>query len=65
VRLGLDRRFYDNLAGGLNWKVSETWTLRSETSTSWSPPIGSLHSVHEWRAALTMTWKPLPKIISR
>lgn len=65
VRLGLDRSFYDSLGGGLSWKIGETWTLRSEASTVWSPPIGSNHSVHEWRAGLTMTWKPLPKIISR
>jgi hypothetical protein len=65
VRLGLDRRFYDSLAGGLAWKLSESWTLRCEGSTGWAPPIGSDHTVHEWRAALIMTWKPLPKIISR
>jgi len=65
VRLGLDRRFYDNAGGGLNWKVSETWTLRTEASSSWTPPIGSQHTLHEWRAALIMTWRPLPKVVSR
>ena len=65
VRLGLDRRFYDNVGGGLSWRVSESWTLRSEATTSWAPPINYPHTVHEWRTALTMTWKPIPKIISR
>ena len=65
VLLELDRRFYDNLGGGLTWKVSENWSLRSEATTTWSPPINYPHTVHEWRTALTMTWRPLPKIISR
>jgi hypothetical protein len=65
VRLRLDRRFYDNLNAGLNWKLSESWTLRSEGATSWAPPIGSEHTVHEWRVALTMTWKPTASVMSR
>jgi hypothetical protein len=65
VRLELDRRFYDNLGGGLTWKVSENWSLRSEATTSWSPPINYPHTVHEWRTALTMTWRPLPNVFSR
>lgn len=65
VRLRLDRRFYDSVSAGLNWKVGETWTLRSEAATSWAPPIGSDHTVHEWRAALIMTWKPTPVVMSR
>jgi hypothetical protein len=65
VRLELDRRFYDNLGGGLTWQLSENWSLRSEATTSWSPPINYDHTVHEWRTALTMTWKPVPNVISR
>jgi hypothetical protein len=65
VRLHLDRRFYDTVGGGLTWKVAETWSLRGEAATSWAPPVDYPHVLHEWRAALTMTWKPLPKIISR
>ncbi|HVW70341.1 MAG TPA: hypothetical protein VHB68_15295 [Steroidobacteraceae bacterium] len=65
VRLGLDRRFYDNLGGGLDWRLSESWTLRSEATTSWTPPYGSIHTVHEWRAALIMTWKPLQQELIR
>ena len=65
VRLRLDRRFYDNVGAGLSWKLSESWTLRSEGSTSWAPPLGSVHTVHEWRAALTMTWKPTASVMSR
>jgi hypothetical protein len=65
VRAGVDRRFYENALAGLNWKIGETWTLRSEAGTSWSPPIGSDTTVHEWRAALTMTWKPNPTAMSR
>lgn len=65
VRLDLDRRFYDNLVGGLNWKLTEAWTLRSEAATSWAPPVGSTHTTHEWRAALITTWKPTASMISR
>jgi len=65
VRLRLDRRYYDNLGAGLSWKMSESWTLRGEGSTSWAPPIGSDHTVHEWRAGLTMTWKPTTLMMSR
>jgi hypothetical protein len=65
VRLRLDRRFYDNVAAGLNWRLSESWTLRGDGATSWAPPIGSLHTVHEWHAGLTMTWKPNPLVTSR
>jgi hypothetical protein len=65
VQLGLDRRFYDNAVGGLSWKLSETWTLRTEASSSWAPPVGSQHTLHEWRGALTMTWRPLAKVVSR
>ena len=65
VRLGVDRRFYDNFVASLSWKLGETWTLRSEASTSWSPPIGYPHTEHGWRAGLTMTWQPLQTIMSR
>jgi hypothetical protein len=65
VHLRLDRRYYDNVSAGLNWKLSESWTLRSYGSTSWAPPIGSLHTVHEWRAGLTMTWKPTESVLFR
>jgi len=65
VRLGLDRRFYDNAGVGLDWRLGETWSLRPEVTTSWSKPIGSDRTVREWRAALTMTWKPIQKVISR
>ncbi len=65
VRLGLDRRYYNNGGVGLNWRLSETWTLRPELTTSWSPPLGSSHTVREWRAGLTMTWMPAQKVISR
>lgn len=65
VRLGLDRRYYDNAGLGLNWRVSETWTLRPDISTSWSQPIGSDITVREWRAALTATWAPVASVMSR
>jgi hypothetical protein len=65
VRLRLDRRFYDNAGAGLSWKMSESWLLRAEGSTSWAPPIGSSHTVHEWRAGLTVTWKPTTLVMSR
>jgi hypothetical protein len=65
VRLGLDRPYYDNAVAGLNWQLSETWSLRSQVSTSWSQPIHSAALVHEWRAGLTMTWTPGPSAISR
>jgi hypothetical protein len=65
VRLRLDRRFYDTVGGGLTWKIAETWSLRGEATTSWAPPVDYPHVLHEWRTALTMTWKPLPKIVSR
>ena len=65
VQLELDRAYYDNLGAGLTWRLSEHWSLRSEATTSWSPPINYPHTVHEWRTALTMTWTPLPTVISR
>ncbi len=67
VLLRLDRRYEDTLGAGLTWKLGETWTLRSEASASRGPPIGYAddHIQHEWRAALTMTWKPYPQVISR
>lgn len=65
VRIGVDRRYYDTVLTALNWSIGESWTLRSEASTSWSPPIGYPHAEHGWRAALTMTWRPLPTVVSR
>jgi len=66
VQLHLDRRFYDTVSGGLTWKLGERWTLRSDAGTIWCPLPGSTdHTVHEWHAALTMTWKPTPKVVSR
>ena len=65
VRLGLDRPYYENAVAGLNWQLGESWSLRSEISWSWSEPILDAVTVHEWRTALTMTWKPLPSSISR
>ncbi len=65
VRLGVDRAFYNSVVSGLTWRIGETWSLRSEAATNWAPPINYPHTVRDWRAALTMTWKPNPKIISR
>jgi hypothetical protein len=62
ARLHLDRRSLDGASMGLNWRPSETWTLRSEVSASRTEPFGSLGSretVHEWRTAMTLTWRPL------
>jgi hypothetical protein len=65
VQLGLDRPYYDNAVAGLNWQLGERWTMRSEATTSWSRPIRSNATVREWRAALIMTWKPSPSVLSR
>lgn len=71
VNLGLDRPYYDNAAVGLNWKISESWTLQPLFTTSWSKsitPRGSGESppnVFEWRAGLTLTWQPFPASRSR
>ncbi len=65
VRLGVDRRFYDNFATGLSWRLGESWTLRTEAGSSWSPPIGYPHTEHGWHAGLTMTWRPLQTVVSR
>jgi hypothetical protein len=68
VILRVDRRSYDSGVIGLNWRTSDTWTLRTEVGASRTQPFGSTsssESVHEWRAALTMTWTPLPSARSR
>ncbi len=66
VRLGLDRPYYDSATAGLNWQLGETWVLRSELGASLTQqPIHPEGTVHEWRAALSMTWKPAPSTISR
>ena len=64
-QLGLDRPYYDNAIVGLAWKISESWTLAPLVSTTWTQPIGGKQTVHEWRGALTMTWRPLPNTRSR
>lgn len=65
VRLGFDRPYYDNAITGLTWQLSETWSVRSQISGSWSRAIPSGGAVHEWRAALSTTWTPHPSSISR
>jgi hypothetical protein len=65
VRLGVDRPFYNNAVAGLAWKFSESWTLAPTVTTSWTRAIGSNVPVHEWRAALSMTWQPLASTRSR
>jgi len=65
ILLGVDRSFYDNIVGGLTWRMGESWTVRSEAGTSRSPPIGYPHTEHGWHAGLTMTWRPLQTIVSR
>jgi hypothetical protein len=64
-RIGLDRPYYNNVIGGLSWKMGESWTVATLLTTSWTQPIGVDRTVHEWRAALSMTWKPLPETRSR
>jgi hypothetical protein len=64
-RLGLDRPYYNNVVGGLAWKLGESWTVATTLTTSWTQPIGIDRTVHEWRGALSMTWKPLPDTRSR
>jgi hypothetical protein len=62
------RRSFDGAAAGLSWRPSETWTLRTEVSAGWTEPLaspGGRESVHEWRAGVTMTWRPLQSTASR
>ena len=65
VLLGLDRQDYENVGLGLSWKLGETWTVRPVALASWSRPSQNSPSVHEWRAELDVTWKPLASTISR
>ena len=65
VRLGLDRAYYDNAVAGLAWRFGESWTVAPTVTTSWTRAIGSNLPVHEWRAALSMTWQPLASTRSR
>jgi hypothetical protein len=65
VALGLDRLRYDTAGVGLNWRIGETWTIRPQFSTSRSQPLRSTATVHQWAAALIMTWKPLATAFSR
>lgn len=63
--LGLDRLRFDTAGVGLNWQLGETWTLRSQLTASRSQPIRSTQTVHQWAAALIMTWKPRASAFSR
>ena len=65
VRLGLDRPYVDNAILGLAWKIGESWTVAPNVATSWTRAIGSNMPIHEWRAALSMTWRPLASTRSR
>jgi hypothetical protein len=65
VRLGIDRPFYNNAMVGLAWKMGESWTVAPAVTASWTQAIGSNLPVHEWRGALTVTWKPLASTRSR
>jgi hypothetical protein len=62
---GLDRLRYDTAALGLDWQIGETWTLRSQLSTNRSQPIQATETVHQWAAALIMTWRPRASAFSR
>ena len=65
VRLGLDRPYVENAVVGLAWKLGESWTVAPNVATSWTRAIGSNMPIHEWRAALSTTWRPLASTRSR
>jgi hypothetical protein len=65
VALGLDRLRYDTAGVGLNWRIGETWTIRPQLSTNRSQPLRSTATVHQWAAALIVTWKPPATAFSR
>ena len=62
VLLRLDRPSYTGVTAGLNWRPLETLRLRLEasgTDTQTLEIVGQ-QPLHEWRAALLLTWTPYP-----
>jgi hypothetical protein len=65
VLLGLARQRYENAAAGLTWRTAEHWSLRLQLSGGRCSLPASEEMVSEWRAQLTLTWKPQALVMSR
>jgi hypothetical protein len=62
VLLRIDRRSYETLSAGLDWRPTETWSVDVR--------LDAVHSVladltgdsaNSWRSTVTLTWRPFPK----
>jgi hypothetical protein len=65
VLLGLARQRYESAAAGLTWRTSEHWSVRAQLSAGRCALPFSDQMVSEWRAQVSLTWKPQALITSR
>jgi hypothetical protein len=65
VQLGLVRQRYGNAAAGLTWRTSEHWSVRTQLSGGRCSLPYSEQLVGEWRAQVTLTWRPRAVLMSR
>jgi hypothetical protein len=61
VELGLDRQSYDSITTGINWHPRETLSVGAQAEALRTQLLGfAQQNVHEYRAAVTVTWTPHP-----
>ncbi len=62
VLLGLDRRDYSDLSGGMSWHPAETWSVGAVVERSWTQTAERFAKpVNRWRSSVSITWSPFPK----
>jgi hypothetical protein len=61
VLLGLDRRNFNDLSGGLNWHPAETWSVGALIERSWTQTADrNATPVNRWHSSISITWSPFP-----
>jgi hypothetical protein len=62
VLLRIDRRNYNSLSAGLNWRPVETWSVSAYVQAVRTQTADlAAGDVNQWRSAVTFTWSPFPK----
>jgi hypothetical protein len=60
-----ERRRYERAESALYWQMSRTWRVSANASLTRASQGQDAFLVEAWRAALSATWSPQPRLLSR
>jgi hypothetical protein len=56
---------YERVDAGLGWQATRTWTINAAAAVNWLERTANSPLAEGWRAILSATWTPQPRMLSR